>query len=516
MAQQLEQRYPSRVPPDFVKRTVSALLPPVNVKALSTEQLLAYRNKVTELVELVKNDPVRFFKPSAGGQWDFLTANDPHIQGLYFFAGNKTGKTTGAAILISENCAGQPFWGRSERQLHQLLLGGRQPIRACAFCEDFSTHEETILPTILTWTPRKFLAPNPVLYGPSGNPICLNYANGSKLFLRTYDQGYAKAEGKDYDLVWCDEPPTREMYTAIFRGLVTTRGRLVIAATLLSEAWLYDEIRQPFVRVFEADIYQNSWLDDDARRNLEATLTDEERDLRIYGRSSALTGKIYPGFADMYPFVLPYIRRPYDPINDEPYPIIMGVDPHERKGIYCEWGWLTPINAVLWFDWAIIKPDTLTRQFEAIAAIEAKHEAPTHLVIMDPNRGKAKQIDNRSWQEEFEDRGFEVLLGMDDLRFGIASLREMLSGTTPRMAWLETCRGKGGPIDQMTRYQWEDWSRSIRHERSLKEQPKKVNGDFPDIHRYVACARLEYSQLAGSGPQPLSLNGHTGSTNPYC
>ena len=486
-------KFPSFVPPDFATRTLKRLLPgPDVIRTLNKGQLIDLARQRDELITLIGEDPVRFFQPSPGGQYDFLSEANPDIQGLYFFAGNKSGKTTGAAILVSENATGTPLWGRAQRLPGDLLLEGRSPIRICAFCEDFSTHEETIVPTIFSWTPKHLFANRPLERGPSGNLTKIFYKNGSVIFLRTYDQGYAKAEGKDYDLVWCDEPPPREIYTAIFRGLVARKGRLIIAATLLSETWLYDDLDQPFIKLFEASSYDNPWLNAQARANFESLLDDDERAIRIQGRPSNLTGKIYPSFKDAPPYVVPLASQIWDPLREKPYPVIMAVDPHERKPLYCLWGWVTPQDRVVWFKWKLIPPSTLTEQFNDIRKCEAEFpEQSVKLVIMDPNRGSARQIDGRSWQEEFESRGYDVLLGEDNLNFGHSELRETLANLVdrpPMMQWMETCRGRGGPIEQMLRYTWDDYGRTLKRNRSLKEKPKDLYKDFPDLHRYTAVA----------------------------
>lgn len=513
-------KFPSKLPSNYVTKTLQRLLPPVDViRSLPAAKLRDLFKAKEELTQLITEDPVRFFQPSPGGQYDFLTTSDPSIQGLYFFAGNKAGKTTGAAILVSENAIGTPLWGRDNRAAGNLLLSGRQPIRICAFCEDFSTHEEVIVPTLLSWTPRSLLAVRPVEYGPSGNVTKILYRNGSIIYLRTYDQGYAKAEGKDYDLVWCDEPPPRDIYTAIFRGLVAEKGRLVIAATLLSETWLYDELSQPFVRAFEATMFDNPWLDSEARANFESLLSEEERAIRIYGKPTNLSGLIYQSFKDADPYVIPLADKIWNPYKEEPYPIILGVDPHERKPMYCLWGWLTPNNRLVWFRYELVPPGPLSEVFGRISEIEKQHTSPTRLVVMDPNRGRAKQIDNRSWEEEFQEHGYDVLLGIDDINFGHTELREMLATSSPQMVWMETCRGKGGPIYQMQHYTWDDYSRGTRYERDLKERPRQKHKDFPDIHRYVAAAHLDYRMLTNRNSLVIDLFAANGkerqNRNPY-
>ena len=365
-------KLPSRLPPDFVQRTLARLLPArEEIAKFSRAELLILLQRKRELTKLIEDDPVRFFVPAeTGGQAGFMTNADPEIQCRFMFAANKTGKTTGGAIVAGEIGEGHPLWGGAGRGASPWLTAC--PKKMCFFSEDFSTHEETIVPTYASWM-RRYLCD--VIKGPSGNLSRVLHKNGTQIYLRTYDQGYEKAEGKDYDLVWCDEPPPRDIYTAIFRGLVATKGLLLITATLLSETWLYDEMQQPFVRIYEATMFDNQWLSDQARRNFAAMLTEEERAIRIYGKPSTLSGAIYPQFKDDAPYVvLEDSGPPWNPVSDKPWPVIMAVDPHERKPVYVAWAYVTPENGLLWFDYDLVPSDSIHAVLSRLE--ETRVEAP--------------------------------------------------------------------------------------------------------------------------------------------
>ena len=491
-------KLPSRLPPDYIKATLRRLAPPENeLLKLTIEQQKALIEELEVLEQLIETDPVRFFHPNPGGQWDFMTCDDPKLAGLYFFAGNKTGKTTGACIVAGEYAIGRPLWtyNRHIDPARWDTFHRKPPLRIAHFTEDFASHEETIVPTYLSWLPKGEVTATP--RSPSGNIVQIRFKSGSVVFLRTYDQGYDKAEGKDYDLVVCDEPPPRDVYTAILRGLVATNGRLYIAATLLKEAWLYDEVQHAHNRVFSAEIYENQWLSRQAIENFSASLTEEERQVRVYGKSISLTGVIYPEFQDRYPHVIDHRDYLWDPQQDTAWPVVLGIDPHERKPLYCVWFYLTPTGGLVAFRYALVPSGSTEAVFSEIKSIESEHKAPTRLIVMDPNRGRAIQIGNTSWQEVFEAHDYEVLLGDDNLALGHGAVHDLLRYTNdkegrvitpPRLQFMENLRGKGGPISQLCRYTWDDWARGRRIEKSPKEKPKELNKDFPDVVRYVALA----------------------------
>ena len=481
---------PSKIPADFVPKVLASLLPPEEeVSQYSREQLLKLIEKKEELTLLVQQDPVRFFSPNVGGQTGFMECEDPSKRVRCYFAGNKGGKTTGGAIRTNERLLGRPLWGRETRKLSY-----RVPARGAVFSEDFDSHVEITLPALLSWCPAGEI--KKIVKNAAQHPVRLEYRNGSVLHFRTYEQGAEKAEGKDWDVVWVDEPPPRNVYTAIFRGLVATGGVLYITATLLKETWLYDEAEHPHVVIFEGTIHDNRWLNAQARTDFLASLTDDERQVRELGRPASLTGVIYKSFRDGFPFVVDPYPVPLD------CPILMGVDPHERRPLHVAWCFVTPQDEIVWFKYKLVPAGSVEEIKACLKEEESDHPSPTRLVVMDPNRGKAPQIGGVSWQQTFEEFGYEVVLGFDDIRFGHTKMREYLSyelrgeelARPPRMRWMKTCSGKGGPIHQMLRYSWEDWAHR-KIERAAKEKPKDINKDFPDIHRYVACEQFRYDAL---------------------
>lgn len=484
------RRYPSRLPPGFAEKALARLLPNrEQLKQLSIDKLILLREHQWHLQAEIQRDPAKFFLPNVGGQAEYMRFDDPNKTGRFFFAGNKTGKTTATCIIVAELMCGRHLWGTEpgKRKPHTFKL----PCRGVYYTEDFASHEETIVPTYLTWLPKGEVLS--IIRSQSGNVSHIIHKNGSVLYFRTYDQGFEKAEGKDYDVAACDEPPPRDLFTAIFRGLVALGGLFYIAATLLKEAWLYDELQHNFNQGFQGEIFENPWLDTQTRDNFISTLDETERAVRVHGKPISLTGLIYPEFKDSPPVVIEDII-PWDVYREEPYPIIMGVDPHERKPIHCEWGYVLPNDSILWFDWALVSSGSFDEIFDFLDAKERSHRGRTQLCVMDPNRGKAKQAGDTCWMDEFEAHGYSVLLGNDDLSIGHTTTRAFIK--TGRMRWTDRCRGERGPIYQMGRYAWDDYQgRKVREKKSSKEAPQERYKDFPDVHRYAAMADLTFDML---------------------
>lgn len=488
--------YVNKIPTDYVERTLARLLPPVaEIEKYSPDQLYKLSKLVADYKKLIRAEPIKFYMPNPGGQWDFMTLDDSSVRVLLFIAGNKTGKTTAGAIKMAEAMTGQLLWGHDFRAPIKFQV----PCYGCVFAEDFDSHKEVTLPAYLSWCPKRFI--KNVFKNPAGNVTHIEHTNGSILFFRTYEQGADKAEGKDWHRVWCDEPPPRPIYTAVLRGLVTLNGVFIITATLLKETWLFDEGEdKDFVRVFKSTIHDNPWISEQAKQDFIDSLTDEEREVRESGNPHSLVGRVYKEFTELPPFIIPDQQFPND------WPIVMGVDPHERKPIYHLWAVITPDNEIIIFDWALIK-GTVEQIEIQLQARESTHHMPSCLVVMDPNRGKAKQIDEKSWEQVYNDFGYPVTFTDDNIKIGHTMVHSYLcakaqSTTTgvlelrPRLRFAEKCKGKGGPVHQMGRYAWDDWVRNRGNaDKDKKETVKQTNKDFPDIVRYFCLADLDFDTL---------------------
>lgn len=474
---------------DFVSRTLSRLLPSSDVIERATpEALRLLAEECVELERQILEEPIRFFVPNPGAQWDFLTDSGERLRHKFFLAGNKSGKSTAAAILAAECATGQPLWGSGLRP-PGFSLPFPVPNRGVYYADDFDAHKQTTLPTFLTWLPRRFL--EKIEKNSGGYVTDIYLTNGSVINFKTYDQGFEKSEGKDWAWAVCDEPPSRDIYTGVRRGLVVHDGMMFIAATLLKESWLWDEMVQTSVRVYNASIFDNPWLPESARDEYVATLTTEEREIRVHGRPLTLSGVIYKNWRDDAPWVLPRAQRYYDPLHEGPWPVILGLDPHERKPLALIWFWLTPSNGLIAFDWALVPNASLTEVFRDIEQRENAHDQRSRICVIDPLRGRAVQMGGRSWSDEFEKRGWQIVFADNGVEMGHADVRDALLATETQKPWLrfeETLRGRGGPIEALLRYGWDDHPRGRRFERSVKEKPSEFYKDFPDIIRYVVRA----------------------------
>jgi len=492
---------PSKLPLNYVEKTLRRLLPSLEViAAMSKTELVELAKRADDLRLEIAREPVRFFVPSEGGQREFLECDNPRQRVRLYISGNKGGKTTATVIKTLEYLLGRPIWGdRTQRSTSTVV-----PLRWAYYAEDFDSHKETVIPTIKTWAP-----PGSIIKewrNPQGHVVQLDFVTGSVLHFRTYDQGSDKAEGKDYDGCSSDEPPPRDNYTAVFRGLVAKGGVYLIAATLLKEAWLYDECDLPHVAAFEGTIHDNPWIDQQAKTDFLASLDEDEREVRERGKPRSMVGLIFKNFKNGLPFVIPDHEPPPG------YPIIMVLDPHERKPLHCMWAYVTPDDGLVVFRWELIAPENETVIFEQLDKVNLENGAFPHILVMDPNRGSCQSMHGDSWEKMFERHGYTVTLGMDKIAVGHTIVNGYLAydeNRPPALRFTERCRGVGGPVFAMQRYAWSDWSKQTKYDRSLKEQPKDRYKDWPDCLRYMCAEGFQFDRLT-QGYDVIDLMGpHT-------
>ena len=477
---------------DFLPRTLRRLLPSSSqLLTLPRDKLIEIASLKKKLSHLILSDPSRFYSPNQGGQREFQSFWDypSEKRVCLFLAGNKTGKTTSGAILMGERLWGKPLWNREQRQ----HVSYPTPATGIVFTEDFESHRDTILPTIQSWWPKSII--RRVVRNAQNCPTELILENDSILKFKTYAQGSETAEGKDWNQVWFDEPPPHSVYTAAFRGIVSTGGRMYVTATLLKEAWLFDEQEKDYAQFFAAEIHDNEWLSQEAKAAFLDSLSDEEREVRESGKPFSLTGLIYKYFADRDPYVIPPFELP------ERWPYFIGVDPHERRPVHVLFCTLNPESEIIVLDYVLARGDTDT----ILRTVKDKERelgipSPVRLCIMDPNRGAAKQINQISWEQVFSEGGYDVVLGQDDLNIGHSAMYTAFrihdKTQRPGLMFTTQCRGRYGPIWQFQRYAWDDWANhTTRDQKDIKEKPRQLNKDFPDICRYIVMENLQFDAL---------------------
>ena len=164
-----------------------------------------------------------------------------------------------------------------------------------------------------------------------GTPNKIIWASDSVTHLMSIEQSKMVFEGTTMDYAWFDEPPTRDIFIAVQRGLMARSGLSWITATPLSQPWIYDEIFRPGVEgtdedieVFRGTTYENTFLPPEEIEKLKKRLTKDEIYARLHGEFQHLTGRVIKEYSPDRHFV---------PSFDIPshWPVWVGIDPHRNK-----------------------------------------------------------------------------------------------------------------------------------------------------------------------------------------
>ncbi len=308
---------------------------------------------------------------------------------LFVGGGHQSSKTFGA---MSEYCS----WMRGERPWDGSITApkgqGRDwGIGAMSFTKAF---DQVICPYFETRMGD--LISDRVM---NANKTISHYrlVNGDRVHCYSYEQ-YLKAGRKEgsanvfqqamfYAFLW-DEVPPPGARVSTRRGLVRARsagwGREIIAATPIRSPVLFDKVYkaarnkggdQNHIYAIEFSIYDNPSLTPDAIEEIIHDYPAEELEARVHGRFLHLAGRIYDMFDDS---VHVWDEDEYDPLvtfetqgnavdDQEPsdWPIIMSLDPHDRKPWAMGWYALSPTGDMVcvreWPDQPIEKMQSARR-----------------------------------------------------------------------------------------------------------------------------------------------------------
>lgn len=301
------------------------------------EQLQIYIQKDTEYRE---GNLLEFFdKPPNPGpnplQAELLEAwLDPIYRVFTYTGANRIGKTTIGSIIAFSVMIGKFLWNGQRIHFYH-----NRPRKVRVVGQDWEKHIKAVLmPELEKWWPKG----RPVKLKKNNQGIDALWTDAntkSSLEIMSNLQDSDLHEGWSGDLVWYDEPPKRDIRVANARGLIDRQGRELFTMTLLKEAWVdqevikaVDEQGRPDQSVFsvDGDIYSNVGfgISEEGVKQFEKTLTDDEKQARIHGKPSYMSGLVYPQFKRKI-HLKPRFDIPLDWIVD----IAVDVHPRENQAI---------------------------------------------------------------------------------------------------------------------------------------------------------------------------------------
>lgn len=223
---------------------------------------------------------------------------------------NKFGKTTILTVLGVSSMIGYFPWDERRTPISKL------PTKIRYIGQDWEVHIKTVVePAIEKWFPKNSttggVCTNRLVETKKNNVGVKSFwkdvKTGSTLEIMSNKSESDVFEGWDGDLILYDEPPKRDIRVACARGLAVTNGREVFGATLLKEPWIDREVikavdkeGRPDMSVFNVHgvIEDNLGfgLTQEGIDNFASKLSSDEKQARLFGIPSYMSGLIYPQF----------------------------------------------------------------------------------------------------------------------------------------------------------------------------------------------------------------------------
>lgn len=227
------------------------------------------------------------------------------------FGGNQSGKSRSAAYEIV-------CWLRGK---HPYRVVPSPPNRVWAISAEYTTLEAGIYRHLLgdinhmipDWE-IKTIGPKI----PQQNlPGFIELKNGSKVvFKSAKGDSRQKFQAAAVDLISIDEEVFGDIWTELQARTMDTGGEFIISATLIeSYEWIVEleeraEAGEKDYFLVRLDSRQNTYLNEDRVRHLEASWSEEEKEVRLKGMSRRSTGLIYNTFKRdkhiVKPFKIPW------------------------------------------------------------------------------------------------------------------------------------------------------------------------------------------------------------------
>lgn len=242
----------------------------------------------------------------------------------WVFGGNRTGKTECGAVE-------SVWYARGNHPYKQITT----PTQGWVVSLTNEVQRDVAQKKVLSYINPKWIKDIHVRSGRKDDPanaiidfIVVESLHGGNSIIgfKACEQGRAKFQGTSQHWVWFDEEPPKEIYDECKMRVVDTRGNIWGTMTpLMGLTWVYDvvyinEIGDKQVKYWLIQWSDNPYLNPDEIKQLESTMTAEDREARQYGKFVAMSGLIYKEFVEdihvIDPFDVP--RKWYDNISIDP------------------------------------------------------------------------------------------------------------------------------------------------------------------------------------------------------
>lgn len=451
---------------------------------------------MSNTAELRQILPAAYYRPNKAATPSFIEINggssgsrskgdgiffETEAQGRAAIGGNRAGKTTKLVLEAISWMLGMRPWYPPTSPWHKRGLKqvgdewGVTPARVRYVVPNFGTHLPEVVKELSKWLPQDFW--EVISKSATGEPREIRIPmTDSRILFMSQKQDKEDFEGIEADLVCWDEPPPKEKWVALNRGLVSTGGRWCVGATLLdASGWFWDEVVQPNEEIEGGDVlvsWHSIWdntLENGGcptqpcrgvRQWLGLIADPDEKAAREHGAPMHIGGLVISGWKDAVNLVEPF-DIPKDAV------IISCIDPAGSKpfaGVHIayvvdEKGWTGYI-----FDETYITQSRndlglfcRTWQEKEAGKLEPRHPRPSDVTLIDPWAEGIQKADHagRSMRRILdEDYGIKtVCADRKDKRIRLIQLNARVRSGNYKV--FRSCRRL---LDERRRWSWDPTS----------------------------------------------------------
>ena len=487
----------------------------------SLEELQSLITELELLEHNYKENRIVFFEPLQQGQQAQFFADDTSTVRL-ILGSNRSGKTACSMNEVIAHTQGYRPWLPEDHPNRIVRLPDGNPIPVpnigLVIGVNFQQSVKQILfPKLEEWTPKSFV--KKVVKDQRSIPVEIHYINGSKVFLRSYDQDKFSFEGSSYHYAAFDEPCPYSIYIAVKRGLVDYGGHLWIACTPLSQPWLNDviveraNVKDSGVKLYKFSIWDNcldngGYLSREAIEEFLADTREDELEARLHANFLHLSGRVYKQWQPEPP----YWVDPFDIPNT--WPRVCVIDPHSRKPIAVLWAVVNPDGQ--WFIYRSLFDKSLrtvkdvsdrikelegwTQRRDGKWLRNPERAEPIAMRIMDSSANEVERTSGISIMKKFASEQIWCQPAQKrNAQSGYDAIHEMLAIKTewaqPGLIIFNNCPAVKSNFMQFCYDEWQnDRQRDLKGD---KEEYRKNQDDFIDCIRYIFQAGLTFQMLRG-------------------
>ncbi len=251
----------------------------------------------------------------------------------WVFGGNRTGKTECGAV--------ETVW--LARGIHPYREN--KPTSGWVVSLSRRVQRDVAQKKILGYLDPDWIADIVMESGKSANPSggVIDYIAVKNVFgsistigFKTCEAGRDKFAGASLDYVWFDEEPPQDIYDECAMRVVDKKGLIYGTMTpLLGLTFVYDRIylnslNDPEVWHIFMEWSDNPYLDADEVARVSAAMTEQEREVRRYGRFVDARGAVYTEFDERVHVIAPFdVPREW---QDR-----LSIDPGLNNPLSCHW-----------------------------------------------------------------------------------------------------------------------------------------------------------------------------------